>query len=90
MARKIHYKINGYSHAERIAKNFVRQRTYLLSLVENVTGDSEFAESLDWNGLLHQGYKIRDNAYKILKNRTQAEERARQRQNLPQQLELNF
>ena len=63
---KIRYRINSYSDAQRIIDGFSRSEPYLRSLIKNVTGSPKFVGGLDYRGLLHEGYKIRGIAQKIV------------------------
>lgn len=66
---RLRYKIRDYNEARQIIDNFSRSEIYLRSLVSKVTGNTGFANNLDYRGLLHEGYKIRGIAKKILKKR---------------------
>lgn len=67
----IGYKIDSYDLAERIVKDFNKDGRWLKSVVTRVTGDGDFADRLPYSGLLHQGYRIRGVAQKILRIRGQ-------------------
>ncbi len=62
------YKI-GYEDARQIVSNFSRENRYLRSLISRVTGSGSYADSLDYRGLLREGYKIRGVAAAMLKKR---------------------
>ena len=66
---EISYDINGYDDARRILNGFSRNIGYLRGLISRITGDGVYADSLDYRGLLREGYKIRGVAKKILGNR---------------------
>jgi hypothetical protein len=66
---KISYKIKGYKRAQEIISGFGNSSNYLRSLVANVTGNGEFADSLDYMGLKREGFKIRGVARKILRSK---------------------
>lgn len=60
------YKINGRVDAERIYHNFDWNEKYLRSLVSEVTGNKDYADSLDYAGLRREGHKIKGIVLKIL------------------------
>lgn len=53
----IGFKIRSYVHAENI-ENWPQDEKSLKTLVYDVTGSAEFAESLDYKGLRHQYHRI--------------------------------
>ncbi len=70
------YIVKGYEMAERIMRDFDRgNRAYLKSLISAVTQNGEYADSLDYSGLLREGLKIRGIAQKMLRNRESALEK---------------
>jgi retron-type reverse transcriptase len=66
----IGFNIDGYKHAERIL-NWPTNYRSLKLLVYDVTGDGDFANSLDEKGLRHQYHRISGLAKTILSNRKQ-------------------
>ncbi|MBT6995455.1 hypothetical protein HN865_02915 [Candidatus Woesearchaeota archaeon] len=64
------FKIDSYKHAEKIL-NWPTDHRSLKLLVYDVTGDGNFANSLDEIGLRHQYHRISGLAKTILKNRKQ-------------------
>jgi hypothetical protein len=66
---EVNYNIKGYDRAQKIVDNFSSDEIYLRSLISNVTGNGEFADNLDFRGLLREGHKIKGIASKILKSK---------------------
>jgi len=58
-----------YERARQIVANFSINDIYLRSLVANVTGNTEHADSLDYRGLLSEGMRIKAVAKKILRRK---------------------
>ncbi|MDO8508698.1 MAG: hypothetical protein Q7S27_03365 [Nanoarchaeota archaeon] len=71
-----HYKgIGNYGRAQEIIDNFSRDSRYLRSLIANVTDDGEYADSLDYGGLIREGLKIKAIASEVLKSKANKEKR---------------
>ena len=66
---KIDYRINSYDRAEEIVDNFSINQNYLRSLIARITDNGEYADGLDYRGLLREGRKIKGIAEKILRSR---------------------
>ncbi len=60
------YNIDGYDDARGILDDFSWNKTYLRSLVARVTGNSDYADRLDYSGLRKEGHKIKGIARKIV------------------------
>ncbi len=76
---KVHYRIRGYGRAQEILDGFSTNERYLRSLVANVTGDGDYADGLDYSGLISEGRKIRGIAKRILRSKaSRLETRAEQ------------
>ena len=67
--RDFSYRVNGYEDARQIISNFSREKRYLKSLIARVREDGDYADNLDYRGLLREGNKIRGIAKRILKSR---------------------
>ena len=61
---EINFHIRSYERARQIIRSFSTNEIYLRTLVVKVTGNSEYADSLDYSGLLREGKKIRGIARK--------------------------
>jgi len=65
--RSVGYNINGHDDARGILDYFSWNERYLRSLVARVTGDSDYADRLDYKGLRRESYKILGVARKIVR-----------------------
>ena len=71
------FNIRSYEEAEKIVRRgFERNEAYMRSLISSVTRDGEYADGLDYSGLLRQTRRILGVAEKMLKSRGKVRDRA--------------